>query len=297
MKRISLLRNGKGLSLLLVGLLAIVAVSALIVFAANIVGDKDPNNLAGTNNPDLITGLEKTDCLAPLDGRDVLYAGPDDDSIVQTASGEVGGDKFIDLGQGDDCAPYAATSGVLPGPQKEFKIGTETYHYGPTSCYNCSDDTPSWTTTLQDNPNLKGNDTILGGPGDDYIFGGDGNDYIDGGSDAAASYGDYLRGGDGNDTILPGKNDHAGDYVDAGDGNDLIIIRAGDVPAGETTYIDCGAGADTVIFLGFGNQIFDIDNDGDLDDVTDPVTGGIYKFDFDPGTGTVEDSCEVGIGS
>ena len=85
-----------------------------------------------------------------------------------------------------------------------------------------------------------GNDTIRGGPGDDYIDCGPGADNCDG--DAGN---DIIIGGQGTDVFTAGNN--------AGD--DVFIIFFGD-SGGAAENLQCGAGNDIVIFVGFGNRIF-----------------------------------------
>jgi Ca2+-binding RTX toxin-like protein len=94
-----------------------------------------------------------------------------------------------------------------------------------------------------------GNDKIFGNGGNDTVSGGDGDDYIDCGPGADNCDGnagnDIIIGGQGTDTFTAGSN--------AGD--DVFIIFAGDSGGGNED-IQCGAGTDVVIFVGFGNRIF-----------------------------------------
>ncbi len=97
--------------------------------------------------------------------------------------------------------------------------------------------------------NVVGNDKIFGNDGADDINGGPGNDYIDcgPGADDCNGWGDndIIIGGQGTDVFTAARN--------AGD--DVFIVFFGDA-GGAAEDLQCGAGADTVIFVGFGNRIF-----------------------------------------
>ncbi len=135
----------------------------------------------------------------------------------------------------------------------------------------------------------EGNDNLKGGPGDDDLNGDDdqptvtapamsfglipaavkkskkGNDILDGGEGD-----DTINGGLGNDQIVGGLGK---DTINAGEGNDQVWISAGDVPAGQTENINCGAGRDKVNLRGFPKKTKPINNQ-----LTDTVTGGTYVF-------------------
>jgi Ca2+-binding RTX toxin-like protein len=97
--------------------------------------------------------------------------------------------------------------------------------------------------------NVVGNDKIFGNGGADDINGGPGNDYIDcgPGADNCNGWGDndIIIGGQGTDIFTAGRN--------AGD--DVFIVFFGDA-GGAAEDLQCGAGTDVVIFVGFGNRIF-----------------------------------------
>ncbi len=126
-----------------------------------------------------------------------------------------------------------------------------------------------------DNDTIRGGgnkDDIRGGLGDDTIDGGDGNDRIRGGDGK-----DTINGGPGDDRIVPGQGADIYTVAD-NDGNDRIVIRTGDVPAGQTETVRCGSGrGDTVKFIGFGAR----DQGPNPRQFTDPDTGGIYVISPD----------------
>jgi len=97
--------------------------------------------------------------------------------------------------------------------------------------------------------NVVGNDKIFGNDGADDINGGPGDDYIDcgPGADNCNGWGDndIIIGGQGTDIFTAARN--------AGD--DVFIIFFGD-SGGAAEDLQCGAGNDIVIFVGFGNRIF-----------------------------------------
>ena len=143
-----------------------------------------------------------------------------------------------------------------------------------------------------------GNDLLIGGEGDDtlegdhghnVIFGGSGDDYL-----STESGIDFLLGGEGNDVLLgrtdgnspslsPATRGATGDTLVGGPGtdtitggteDDTILLRRGDVEAGETEEIDGGVGYDTVVLNGFGPGEIDLAGAN----VSDPVTTGTYSL-------------------
>jgi hypothetical protein len=148
------------------------------------------------------------------------------------------------------------------------------------------------------NDNLDGgddNDTLNGDDGNDHLKGGKGNDRLNGDDDqptlaapamtqmlarnSRRASNDVLDGGEGDDTINGGVgNDQivgglGKDIINAGDGNDQLWISAGDVPAGQTETIDCGAGRDKVNLRNFSKKSKPANGQ-----LTDPATGGTYLF-------------------
>ncbi len=119
-----------------------------------------------------------------------------------------------------------------------------------------------------------GDDELNGGSNDDELVGGPGNDVLrgEGGADALSGGegDDELVGGTGSDTLIGGEG---ADEIAGEGGDDTIIIKAGDVPTGRVETIDGDLDDDTAVF--------DFDP-GDVllpdFDVTDPETGGIYRF-------------------
>ena len=122
-----------------------------------------------------------------------------------------------------------------------------------------------------------GDDALSGGPGDDLLIGGIGNDLLMGNEQNDVLEGeagdDSLEGGTGNDTLAGGIGR---DAITGGDGDDIIIVRTGDVPAGQTETIDGGNGTDTVVLNGYLQS--HVSSTGLIITVTDPVTGGKYTI-------------------
>jgi hypothetical protein len=208
-----------------------------------------------------------------------------------------GGNDDINGGDGDDDIDGGTGNDDLDGEE-----GDDTIHGG-----SGNDRIRDTGTGENDDDNLfgddgndtldggEGNDEIEGGPGNDIIRGGDGDDLINGDDSLAPVLvpamtaalarsarlrnNDILSGGDGDDTINGGLgNDQivgglGTDSINAGDGNDQIWVSTGDVPAGETESIDCGAGRDTVNLRNFPRRAKV--TGGQL---TDSMTGGTYQF-------------------
>ena len=143
-----------------------------------------------------------------------------------------------------------------------------------------------------------GNDLLIGGEGDDTlegdhghnaIFGGSGDDYL-----STESGIDFLLGGEGNDVLLEGPTAtlppsprlpaeqpetpwlavREPTRITGGTEDDTILLRRGDVEAGETEEIDGGVGYDTVVLNGFGPGEIDLAGAN----VSDPVTTGTYSL-------------------
>ena len=158
-----------------------------------------------------------------------------------------------------------------------------------------------------------GNDTLRGGQNNDLLIGGDGNDTLEGGEGHNTIFGgrgddelsvgggvDWLLGGEGADVLfggayggIPAAGSKAGpspatpevfhdtlvggpgtDTITGGQEPDMILLRRGDVEAGETEQIDGGDGHDTVVVNGF--ELGDIDLVGAS--LSDPTTAGTYAL-------------------
>jgi hypothetical protein len=181
---------------------------------------------------------------------------PDDDHI----QGGKGNDD-INGGVGNDEIHGGHGNDDLDGDEGDDKLdgneGNDNLKGGPgDDDLNGDDDQPTvaapamasaLTPMAAKKPNKKGNDVLDGGEGDDTINAGAGNDQI--------------VGGLGKDTI------------NAGEGNDQIWVSVGDVPAGQTESIDCGAGRDKINLVGFPKKIKPTNSQ-----LTDTVTGGTYLF-------------------
>jgi Ca2+-binding RTX toxin-like protein len=188
----------------------------------------------GTSDDDDLDGSDDDDDLNGGDGDDHINGGSGDDTI----DGGNGNDD-LDGGNGDDHLNGGSGNDILRGGN-----GKDTL--------NGDDDQPTALVPAMVHPLAKpvrvsSNDILDGGAGDDTINGGVGNDQIVGGL---------------------GK-----DAINAGEGNDTIWISIGDVPAGQTESINCGAGRDLVNLRNFPKRTRV--TGGKL---TDPTTGGVYQF-------------------
>ena len=195
--------------------------------------------VAGSDGNDSLTGGPGADRILGLDDHDRVSGGAGDDRIDggdgrDSISGDDGNDA-VDAGEGDDVALGGAGDDTVNGDSgNDILIGE------------------------------GDNDTLLGSRGDDSLDGGDGHDRLLGGDGA-----DVLTGGAGDDFLLGGLGV---DAIRAGSENDIIILRAGDVGAGELELIDGGAGQDTLILIGFRGRAVDAGS------LMDPLTGGEYRL-------------------
>ena len=210
-------------------------------------GGAGDDAIVGGDGNDVLAGGDGADRLFGRDGSDTLSGGPGDD-VVEGGDGSdsldgEGGNDTLDGGDGADFVRGAAGDDVLKG-----QAGSDVLSGGP------------------------GNDTLLGSRGDDFLDGGDEHDTLLGGDGQ-----DVLSGGPGDDWLLGGLG---ADTVRGGAENDLIVLRAGDVPAGENELIDSGAGHDTLILNGFTHSTLPaLSLPGPRDSsLSDPITGGSYHL-------------------
>lgn len=197
------------------------------------------DNADGGDGNDVLRGAAGDDWMAGADGDDSLSGGAGNDRLygndaTDSLAGGAGNDQLYG-GEGDDGLAGDAGEDTLDGGQ--------------------------------------GDDVLRGGAGNDTLLGSHGNDTLDGGADH-----DMLFGGDGRDTV----NGSAGsdwllggagaDFINGGDGDDLIVLRAGDIPRGDTEVIDGGDGTDVLILNGFGLR------DAQTTVIDDPFTRGAYRF-------------------
>ena len=234
-------------------------------------GDGD-NILYGGSGHDYLTGRD--------DGNHILIGGDGDDTLI----GAQGADQ-LDGGPGDDLLFGGDQGDILQGGTGDDVIGGG-----------------------------DGSDILIGGPGNDLLSGGRGADFLTGGPGAdtllASSGSDRLRGGAGPDLLVGGRGadvldgdaeaDHligglGADVVRGGPGNDVVIVRRGDVSAGEFELVDGGLGGemfvtvDTLVLNGFSPPDFvewpiamqSVDSlpaQNPVMAVVDPLTGGRYEF-------------------
>ena len=234
-------------------------------------GDGD-NVLFGGGGNDYLTGRD--------DGSHILIGGDGDDTLI----GAQGADR-LEGGAGNDLLFGGDQRDILQGGLGDDVIGGG-----------------------------DGGDILLGGPGNDLLSGGEGDDVLIGGPGAdtllASEGSDQLSGGLGPDVLVGGRGadvlDGEGgadrligglgtDVVRGGPGNDVVIVRRGDVLAGEFELVDGGLGGemfetvDTLVLNGFSQPDFaewpiamqsvdslPAENPGMA--VVDPLTGGRYEF-------------------
>ncbi len=84
----------------------------------------------------------------------------------------------------------------------------------------------------------SGNDSANGGAGNDILYGGNGDDNLNGGDGN-----DIIYGGNGDDVLLSGKGN---DTIFGEDGNDVISINGDTIIDHGFSYVDGGAGNDTI---------------------------------------------------
>ena len=159
-----------------------------------------------------------------------------------------------------------------------------------------------------------GEDILIGGAGNDLLSGGAGDDFLTGGPGADTLLGstgsDQLRGGFGPDVLVGGKGADVldggvgadrligglgTDIVKGGPGSDVVVVRRGDVVAGEFEIVDGGSGGetfvtvDTLVLNGFSPPDFaawpivqqavdSLPAENPTMVVVDPLTGGRYEF-------------------
>ena len=183
-----------------------------------LIGGDGNDDIDGGDGNDVLTGGRGTDRLAGGDGNDTLDGGVGNDWLF----GRDGADTVIG-GPGDDQIHGQDGSDILTGG-----IGDDAIYAG------------------------DGDDVLVGGLGDDILLGGFGDDEINGGMGEDLLQGgqgaDLLSGGFGADQLIPGRGT---DVTIGGDGDDLVVLRAGEVPAGDKEFIDAGEGIDRLILRGF----------------------------------------------
>lgn len=256
--------------------------------------------LVGGAGQDVLDGGAGRDMLVGGDDQDFIDGGEGDDTIDAGA-----GNDDIDGGDGDDLLTGGAGDDALVGGD-----GNDTQFGGDGADRVIGRDNDDRLAGGPGDDRLEGNDggdwlsgdagndDLVGGDGDDVVAGGAGDDRLDGGSGADTLSGDAgndtllgsggadtLTGGEGHDTLLGGDGSDAlsggaGDDVFIGGGGadvvrgeseaDVIVIKAGDVSAGQVEWIDGGGGEDTLVLNGFAATRL-------TDQLSDPVTGGTYR--------------------
>jgi Ca2+-binding RTX toxin-like protein len=238
-------------------------------------GDCGDDRIFGKAGNDFLSGGAGNDFLSGGRGNDVIYGdrfptqnhvlnldGRDSGALLRSADrifgrqgndlifGQ-GGNDTIDGGVGND-----SLNGDCGDDQIFGKAGNDFLSGGAGNDFlnggNGDDVIYGDSFSAQNNDlDLDGSDSILGGKGNDLIFGQGGNDTIDGGVDN-----DTIDGGVGHDTL---KGQDGNDHLMGGDGNDKLYGGLGnDVLNGGlgNDTLNLGGGQDTVV-LASGNG-FDV---------------------------------------
>lgn len=258
-------------------------------------GDEGDDNFDGSAGDDILFGGEGEDILDGGDGQDQLHGGLGNDDLD-------GGDENDALygDDGDDSAEGADGDDTLDGGR-----GRDLLNGGDGNDQISGGDDGDALLGGDGNDVIKGgggedligggdgDDVVIGEAGQDTILGQGGRDHVSGGADADVLRGgadaDVLEGGPGDDLLQPGTGP---DVVRADEGNDTILIRAGDVDAGESESVDGGAGRNLLVLHGFSDAEVSVTRRpaarepgdtvaaaaSDLDAaIDDPRTGGSYR--------------------
>ena len=192
-------------------------------------------DLTGDESDDMLRGGAFDNVFEGLDGNDLLDGGTGDDTLRGDADND-----FLIGGDGQD---------TLEGGS-----GDDTLLGGP------------------------GDDTLSGGPGMDLLLGGEGADVLFGGEANAEPQGSRnaplespATSGITTDTLVGGPGT---DNINGSDEDDVILLRKGDVDAGETEQIDGADGHDTVVLNGFTTGNVDLAGAN----LSDPTTNGAYAL-------------------
>lgn len=239
-------------------------------------GGADGDALSGGDGGDFLFGDEGADTLDGGAGADILTGGAGSDRFILSS----GFDVIRDFGTGDDVIDLGGR-GLAFDDIQIFGVGPHTAVRLPdgngfllfnTSPGDLSESDFDFGETA---PPPADPDSIVGTPGDDSlsaigvnsVSGLGGNDTIDLRADFGSAF-----GGDGNDDVTigltPGSSEiapaeafgGAGDdtitvldreaSAEGGDGNDLINVH-------DTSFVDGGAGTDTLDYVGDGVAIYD----------------------------------------
>ena len=244
-------------------------------------GGEDDDTMDGGDGDNILFGGSGNDYLTGRDdGSHILVGGDGDDTLI----GAQGADR-LDGGAGNDLLFGGDARDIVQGGFGDDVIGGG-----------------------------DGEDILIGGPGNDLLGGGEGDDFLSGGPGAdtlLASVGnDQLRGGPDSDLLVGGRGEDvldgdAGadrligglgtDVVRGGAGSDVVMVRRGDVLAGELELVDGGVGGgmfetvDTLVLSGFSaldleewpatmQSVDSLPAENPAISVIDPLTGGRYEI-------------------
>jgi Ca2+-binding RTX toxin-like protein len=231
-------------------------------------GSQFDDLLQASSAGNMLSGESGDDVVLGATGVDLLYGGYGDDYLT----GGAGGDT-LDGGDGSDTVNYAASPAALT-----ISLGARTASGGDaTGDHLFSIENVIGTVFADSITGSPADNHLEGGDGNDTIYGRDGSDSLLGGAGADKLFGedgnDILIGGDGNDT-LNGSNGldvlSGGDGADnlaGGPGNDILTGDAGN------DTLNGAAGADTMTG-GTGDDIYYVDNPGDVEIESTASTGG-----------------------
>lgn len=237
-------------------------------------GDGDDSASGGAGD-DLIFGGGGADTIDGGDSADILTGGAGNDRFVASA----GGDVIRDFTPGEDVIDVTALNTTFAdltihavGPHtavdlptgevillfntnpvdlsaSDFDFGAATPPADPDDVVGTAGDDNLTAIDRNSISGLEGNDTIDLRANFGEAFGGDGNDDITIG--LSPNFNDIATaeafGGAGDDTIRTLDQDSS---AEGGDGNDLIIVA-------DRSFVDGGAGDDTLGYSGEGVAIFD----------------------------------------
>lgn len=239
------------------------------------IGTNLPNILLGTVANDIVRGLSGDDILYGFDGHDLLQGGLGDDTLHGGSGNDRldggAGEDFFYGGSGIDTVTYlSATAGLLLD-LADASLSTGDARgdlFTSIERFELSAFADTFRGISRSETVLAGggNDRLFGNGGNDSLSGGTGNDRLIGGTGA-----DRLDGGTGTDvasyevataavTLNLTNGSHTGEA--AGDvlvSIERLVLGAHDdavILAGAITYVDGGAGRDTVTGSSGGDTIY-----------------------------------------
>ncbi|MFT6606007.1 MAG: Ca2+-binding RTX toxin-like protein [Halocynthiibacter sp.] len=235
-------------------------------------GDAGDDTILGQAGVDTMYGGIGNDYLDGGSENDFIEGGTGDDTILGGSGNDIingdEGNDSIDGGIGDDTIDGGDGADTIQGGDGADSIlygdGGDLVYGGAGN--DVIDDVSGTSFLIADTIyGDDGNDTIWSGGGNDYVRGGNDNDWLygedgddtlygDAGNDAMSGGlgADYLEGGTGDDMLFGNEGDDTlffglgNDTVYGGDGNDSIDDASGELTDVYSSYLDGGAGSDTI---------------------------------------------------